>query len=280
MHRNRNRARDGSQGKPLGGGPPYDAEAAAYFTRASITDAAAKTAINAFIAGFKSDCGIAALSERFDQLVMQGNESSAGAVVDMTGNELDQTLVNSPTFTQWRGVKTSSVSQYIDSNFNPTIGTPKFTLNAHTWGGYARAPTSGVAQNTMGSINGSFAGYQIWINDGGGNFAGSDGNTASSHYFPNPGGPQVGLLSIHRTASNSTKFLRGDSVLASAAWSPNLGLLNQNFYFLGRNHDGSLGFCTVGTELALTYIGQLSDAEMTAFSARVDTLAGALGWNV
>ena len=132
----------------------------------------------------------------------------------------------------------------------------------------------------MGSINAGFNGYQIWGNDGSGNFVGSDGSTSNSLYFANPGGPQVGLFSINRTASNSVKWYRNNDVLASASWAPNLGILNQNFYFIGRNHDGLLGFATIGTEVALTYIGQLSDTELTVFYARVQTLATTIGWNV
>ena len=258
----------------------FDSDASAYFNRSGITDLAVKTAINNFISGVKLDFSIASLSERFDQLTMQANESEIGAPVDMTGNHLDQTLINSPIFTQWRGVKNANSTQYINSNFNPALGTPKWTLNAHTWGGYVRSPTSGAQNNTMGSINAGFNGYQIWGNDGSGNFVGSDGSTSNSLYFANPGGPQVGLFSINRTASNSVKWYRNNDVLASASWAPNLGILNQNFYFIGRNHDGLLGFATIGTEVALTYIGQLSDTELTAFYARVQTLATTIGWNV
>jgi len=260
-------------------GPSYDAEASSYFTRASITDATAKTAINDWIAGVKSGLGLSLLSDAFDQIAMQGNETSGAAVADWTGNELDQSLINSPTFTQWRGVTRAGATDYIDTNFNPVSVAGNFALNSHSFGVYFRAPTSGGASNGMGVINGSFQGYQIWNNNSG-NFLGSDGSTSTNLDVSN-GGDQTGLISVSRTASNATAIYRDATSMQALTFTPNVGLLNLNFFIIGRNQNGSLGNAATGTSVAFSFFGRgFTAGEMAIISAHTDTLATALGWNV
>lgn len=260
-------------------GPSYDPEASSYFTRAGITDAAAKTAVNAWIAGVKGDIGISLLSDAFDQIAMHGNESAAAGVVDWTDNELDQTLVNSPTFTQWRGFARAGATDYIDTNFNPVAVAGNFTLNSHSFGVYFRGPTSGAGNNSMGVINGSFQGNQIWINNGG-NLLGSDNNNATNLDVSN-GGDQTGLISVSRTASNATALYRDATSMQALTFTPNIGLINLNFFIIGRNQNGSLGGSAAGTASAFSFFGRgFSAAEMGMISARTDALATALGWNI
>lgn len=255
-------------------GPSYDAEAAAYFTAAGITDAGAKTAINDFIVGLKSDFAITALTDVFDQLTLQANESAAAAVVDMCGR-LDQTLVNSPTFAQWQGV-TSASTKYIDTGFNPTTGGSKFVLNSHCWGGYMRAPSSGSSY-LAGSINVGFAGMQIAPNNGGGTSYGGDGGVGLSPSIPGTG--QTGLWAMSRTASNATAFYAQGTSLGTDTGGTSPGLLNQKFGLLCRNNNGSFEQPTTGQQVALSFFSRgMTSGEMSAFSARVATLKTAIGW--
>jgi len=254
-------------------GPSYDAEASDYFTRAGITDETKQDAINDFIVGVKVDFTITTLDEVFDQLVLQANESAAAAVVDMTANAMDQTLVNSPTFTQWQGITKAGGTDYINTGFNPVTQGVRFTLNSHAFGSYFLSGGT----SAMGSINAGFAGFQIWLEAGGNTFLARD-STSSAEITPSNGGNKTGLLTVSRTASNAWAFYQNGTSVATATSGPG-ALISQNFEIIGVNTNGSHGPANATTQAALSFFSRgMTAGEMTAFSARVATLKTAIGW--
>jgi len=255
--------------------PPFDPEAVAYFARAGITDETTQVAVNDWIVGVKSGIGLTLLSDAFDQIVMQANQTSGAAIVDWTDNELDQTLINSPTFTQYRGIANAGSTDGIDSNFNPVAVAGNFTLNSHSFGVYFRSGGT----NSMGSINGGFAGFQIWLEAGGDTFLARD-STSSAEITPSNGGNKTGLLTVSRTASNAWGFYQDASSVATATTGPG-ALLNQNFYIVGRNFNGTYGAPSATTQAAFSFFGRgFTAGEMVIISAHTDALGTALGWEL
>lgn len=260
---------------PTDTGPSYDPEASSYFTRAGITDTDAQTAINAFIVGVKADFTITLLDEVFDQLVLQANESAAAAVVDMTANEIDQLLANSPTVTQWREVVGTANGQYIDTNFNPTTSAVRFTTNSRAWGAFVRSAPAG--QFWSGGLVGGDAStpFQVLPNNSGSYYA-LDGPTPIEAVNS---GNTTGLITTSRTAAGAWAFYRNATQVGTAGTGPGTAP-NANFFLLARNDNGGgVGGNATGVGIALSFFarGMTSD-EMTAFSARVQTLKTAIGW--
>jgi hypothetical protein len=78
------------------------------------------------------DAGVWSKLDTFAVFATDGN--SDFALIDWI--RLSQyTAVNSPTFTTNDGFEGNGTSSYIDTNFNPTIGTNNFTLNNACFGG-------------------------------------------------------------------------------------------------------------------------------------------------
>ncbi len=252
--------------------PPYDPEALAYFNAASITYPSDQaTAINDFIVGLKADFAITLLTDVFDQLILQANESAAAAVVDMCGR-IDQTLVNNPTFTQWQGVTGSRTGgeRYVYTNFNPTTGAVRYTQNSHAMGFFCR---SGTGSEVMGANNSSFAGTAIYIDIGGGQMTFKDSNASA---MPTVAEPRTGLFALSRTASNAWACYQDGTSLGTSTASP-IAFIDLTWTLCGANDYENFVGATV--QSALSFISRgMTSGEMAAFNALVQTLKAAIGW--
>lgn len=270
MSRSRTRARGRGAVGPRG--PLYDAESSDYFARSGMTTPAAMSAVDAFIAGTKSDLGVPFLADVFDQIQMQANESAAAVVADFTANAMNHTLVNSPTVTQWRGVTGSQTGaqRYIDMGFNPTVNAARYTQNSHAFGFYCRTP--GTAQDSIGAMNGSFQGRTIYV-DAGGVFVFRD---TSADMAPSNAGGKSGLLSVSRTASNASAGYKDGTSLATATNTP-IAEINLGWVLCAINNIGTVTARVVESSFSFISRG-LTAGEMAAFSARVQTLKTAIGW--
>lgn len=89
-----------------GGGDPGGSIWSGYFTAAGITDATAQSAINTFYDGLVSD----GLDSKIKVFVLLGAE--AATATNLMQDAYHGSLVNSPTFAQWLGVRGDGATSY------------------------------------------------------------------------------------------------------------------------------------------------------------------------
>jgi len=254
-------------------GPSFDPDAQAYFARAGITDTAKMTAINAFILGIKFDFTITTLDEVFDQILLNANESAAAAVIDMTSNQYDGVLVNSPTFAQWLGVTNTGNTNYINTGFNPSTDGIRYTRNSKTYGFFVRTFTAYVQQQFGANVPG-YESYAYLDSGGSRYFRDANGGGAVSV----TGGNTTGHFALSRTASNLiTGYYNGASFGTAADAS--IANINLDMHTHGLNNNGSHSGAPSGLEFSMEYFSRgMSAGEAAAFNARVQTLKTAIGW--
>jgi len=135
------------------------------------------------------------------------------------------TAINSPTFSSNGGFTGNGTSSYVDTNFNPSIGTNQFTLNNASrifWvdnrgvGATAFDGTTGTSQNS--SRNGSTG--TITLNSG---------NTAATGIV---NFNVDGWHSIHRVSSLSLNVYLGSNATPQIAALNSTGIFNSNQFIL------------------------------------------------
>jgi hypothetical protein len=127
------------------------------------------------------------------------------------------TAVNSPTFTVNEGFKGNGTSAYIDTNFNPTIGTNNYTLNDASRYYYHKSGTLSavIESNSSGANAIRNTGISQLIN--GTAFINSNFNYTSSQ----------GFKSIHRTSSNDLVLANEKTTANRTGSSSSLASANQ-----------------------------------------------------
>lgn len=114
----------------------FSASATAYFNQVtsnggSLTNAE-KTYINTFIGALGSDFA------EFDRLWIHGLSNSVAARTSLANPTSTMiTAVNSPTFTANQGYTGNGTTSYLDTNYNPSTGGVKFTINNASFGAYS-----------------------------------------------------------------------------------------------------------------------------------------------
>ena len=133
----------------------FSASATAYFNQVtsnggSLTNAE-KTYINTFIGALGTDFA------EFDRLWIHGLANSVAARTSLANPTSTMiTAVNSPTFTASQGYTGNDVNSYLESNFNPSIGTNKYTRNSCSFGVYSLTNTNELAID-IGLYDGNFS---------------------------------------------------------------------------------------------------------------------------
>ena len=114
----------------------FSASATAYFNQVtsnggSLTNAE-KTYINTFIGALGTDFA------EFDRLWIHGLSNSVAARTSLANPTSTMiTAVNSPTFTASQGYNGNGTTSYLNTNYNPSTGGVKFTLNNASFGAYS-----------------------------------------------------------------------------------------------------------------------------------------------
>lgn len=116
---------------PAGGGGGFDADAAAYFTRAGITDSAFKTAVNDLIVAIKAGTSSAHLSDVMDGLIILSNESDTCMLKNAAQDDFHLTPDGAGTFTQYRGYVGKLLIDYVPSTDKLVLAQDSAHLGLH-----------------------------------------------------------------------------------------------------------------------------------------------------
>jgi hypothetical protein len=215
---------------------------------------------------WKQKTGAGALSELWDQALILNGDTVESSYRNIVKRAFDATPVNSPTWTQYEGVKGNGINQYIDTNWNGrTEGHANaYTLNSASFWIYQRNYTfkQGVASYEIhgtrsltedGGLNNRIA----VVKPSGGtvnlvgviNAGGAEAGAATSDYN---GTDIIGMRTISRTASDlQTLYYRGNNVATNTKATTKIP--NQNVLLLAERNEGAV-------------IGQY-DNDQTSFSA-------------
>jgi hypothetical protein len=164
----------------------------------------------------------------------------------------DATLVNAPTFNALQGF-TGANTKYIRTNFNPSVGTNKFSQNSASIGFYCRTTKteSTYEMGTFKTHHSSIALYNTYgivdLNQ-----------TAGASSYSN-GGNSSGMWVASRTASNVLKLYR-NKVAEINVTTASTGVPNDEIYILCLNNEGTAGFFST-KELSMAFIGEGLSAE-------------------
>lgn len=253
------------------------AETTAFLARTSGLDDAHRNAYRTLINGVVSD----GIWTKLDALYIRATQDSATALLNLVSTNYATTIVGSPVFTVDRGFSGTDLAtavHYLNTNFNPTSGSPKYIRDsAHlsVWGVADVTPVNGGA--AIGCVNGALLSANILpkFTDGKEYFrinevtgtAGVVNADATGHYLSNRSGSSA--QQGYRNAVNQG-IVAGTSAAISNA--------NGNYYELARNSIGVGPTSGTPQTIAASSIGgNLTAAEVTLFYNRLWTYLVTVG---
>lgn len=255
----------------LPSGPSYDPDAQAWFDAVSwgASDLEQKQAVNDFIVALK-DGGV---WSKLDRLWLIANRDQTAGMTCLKSLEA-MTPVNSPTFTQWRGIAGNGSSSYVNTNYNPATDGVNFTLNSASFGAYART-WPGAATSTLIGASDSNGGNAIrpeWTD----NKTYSSINAGDGTQGPNTTlASRTGLFTITRTASNACALYQGATLRASSS-AASSAVQNTNMCLLALNQTGAQASAA---QISVAYAGgALTSQNITDLNTAVENLRSAIGW--
>lgn len=227
-----------------------------------------KTYINTFITDLGTDFA------EFDRLWIHGLSNSVAArtsIANPTSTMI--TAVNSPTFTASQGYTGNDVNSYLESNFNPSIGTNKYTRNSCSFGIYSLTNTNELAID-IGLYDGNFT--QIRAREGGLTYVNiNDAGTTQSI----TNASSTSLFSAVRTSSTINNIYKAGSLLNTYAVASS-GLPNFTFYMLARHNNyggGSSDFSSRQISASFMGSGIINQAN---FYTAIQALGTSIGWAI
>ncbi len=211
-----------------------DLWAAAVVAAGGTVSAGRKTLITNLIAGLAAD----GVWQKLDRLWLFAGENAQSALIDLVkagASSSAATAVNSPTFTTDRGYTGNGSSSYINSNFNPTVGTNNYVQNS---------ASAFVWSNTSGSNTGNLIGQPTNVITAL-NEQYIDGNTywsvtsnASAVEVSTLGlGGAIGLWAVNRSGASAEQLYKNGSSVATGVIS-SVSLANEALWVLATSTVG------------------------------------------
>jgi hypothetical protein len=209
------------------------------------------------------------LLDRF--FVLAGPNSSTSLYSIKNTSATPATLVNSPTFTPYRGFTGNGSNMSINTQWNISTNSVNYTLNNASIGAYAI--TSGLAAGAGGLMGGYLGSDFIRLNDRfSGDLARAGLNNATA-YASGANSFSQGFFSGTRTASNlQTVYKNGISLGTNSAVST--ALPNSNMFILS---GGNLAYSS--NTVAIAFMGSGSINQLTLYNI-IQTFATRIGFNV
>lgn len=243
-----------------------------YFTNVAV--AAGSTPIQTLISGLTAD-GVFA---KLDRLWVFAQATEALALVDLVAGAT-ATAVNSPTFTAnsgYTGQDLATVTSYINSGYNPSMGGINYTQNAahcSFWSVTDIAAVNGGCQ--LGSDKGSVHSNMLMTYLDGNVYARVNDNPQSgSQGAP---GTRQGFWLINRSGASATQLYQNSSLFSSPNGTSDLPP-NANFYILADNNNDFSADLGTPNQLAMVSMGgNLSSTDVTNFYNRLRTYMTAVG---
>ena len=209
----------------------------------------------------------------FDRLVITGLSNTVAKKISLVNpTSTIASFVGSPSESN-NGVEFNGTTQYIDTNYNLSTSSSKFTRNSASAGVYVRKSIGSQNSLYMGAVQTNFVYLSPNYTPVGG--ALMDINAGSNTI----GAAQTttGLFSVVRTGAsahagfrNGTSFVSG--IIASAA------LISRNLYVGCRNNAGTADLFST-QQVSLYYMGSSVINQSTLYTA-VQALGTTLGWAI
>lgn len=213
------------------GGVTYDPDAAAYFARISSQPSAArKAALNTLVIALKTG----GVWSNLDALVIHASHDTATARLNAVANQFNATLVNSPDFLTDRGYAGDGSSSYLDSQFNPSTGTPKYAQNSAHLGVWSLTDAAASVAE-IGARATSIANQAILFPRSAINQMLARVNLDTGAATPDPGNSLGHFVGVRTAASVHVAYKDGAELASDASTStapPNLN------FFLGAGNTG------------------------------------------
>jgi hypothetical protein len=212
-------------------------------------------------------------SSYFDVLYIFATQDTATALLNLVSSSFTGTAHGSPTFSANNGYTgaDNSTTIYIDSGFNPTSGSPKYTQNsAHlsVWGRNDFTTVSGgIAMGTSDNVIVSHI-YPRFSD--GVSYLRCNENGGVAAAVPN----SVGHYVASRTAATTFTGYKNASSLGTSAVASG-ALANENFFVLAYNDFGSPDQGYGGRVGAASLGAGLSATQVTNFYNRLVTFMAA-----
>lgn len=215
-------------------------EASAFISRANALTALNPTHITAYT---NLICGLVATGvwPKIDALYVYATQTSTIALLNLKSATYNSTLVGAPVFTVDQGFTgvAASAADYINTNFNPSVGTPVFaTDSAHIahWllsGGSSSNPAFGAH-----GAGGNFATYMLPLLVADSYFR-VNVNPAIGQSVHNPTADATGFWVATRPSAGILKgYRQGAPYYSAGVGQPSVAIVNENFYSAGLNANG------------------------------------------
>lgn len=190
----------------VGTAAAYETESTALFARFSADPGATRKGhINTLIAALKT----AGVWSKLDAFYMLAAHDAQAAQRNWIADQFNLSLVNSPTFTADQGYAGNGTNAYLSTGFNPTVGSPKFTVASATLGVWSRTNATNAAYYDIGNAIGSSSAVNPRSTSGSTMRGQMTGGTLKN-WGSNPS--SVGHFALSRTASNLvTSYVNGSS---------------------------------------------------------------------
>ena len=232
----------------------FDSDAIALFDRMTVEpDVNRKAAISTLVTSLKS----AGIWAKLDALYVLAAHDAQAARLNWVQDAFNLTPVNAPVFTVDRGYKGDGVAAYLESGFNPTVGSPKFSQNSNGFGAWCLSDDEAAAGVfTMGSTY-----FAIEPFGTGKTLFYSRNASSGSDSTPHAGTP--GLYSSSRDNASTFKMRRNGTTLETKT-KASVAPSSETITILKRN--GATALST--NQIASVFMsGAMSDQEAADFYA-------------
>jgi hypothetical protein len=260
----------------IGTGEVGCSEAVSFLARTSGLDATHTSAYIALICGLVSD----GVWDKFDALYVYATQNQTTALLNLKSTSFNSVAHGSPTFTAdvgFTGVGSSS-TVYIDTGFNPTVGSPEYTQNSAHISNWNLTPGTNQELAAIGSKAAGSNSLSYMVPQFGGDaiFYLNTAVAGLGQKITNSAGTDAHWIDNRLNSGVLSGWKNGVQIYGSVLAQISSPVLNQNFYALGMNNNGTPQGCDY--QLASTSIGShLSDADCINFYGRLRTYMTAVG---
>jgi hypothetical protein len=164
------------------------------------------------------------------RLWLHASENPTQATIDLVARA-SATLVNSPTFTAARGYQGRG---YINTNFNPGIGTPKFTQNSGGYGCWVETADTTFGDRLMG--NDSTAASEFFITAAVNYGYGVSQGANSASAIPASTTGAMDSVRVAASGAGAVNFYANGTLSASDTVA-SIAVPNQPFFVIASNHN-------------------------------------------
>ena len=225
--------------------------------------------LNARIKSMKSRLGISLLSDILDVFYFLAGETEESTLKNIARNSNHLTYTSKPSFTAFKGWKGDKVSQFLNTNYNPSSAN-LYKQNDASMGGYVSESDSNtfVLSAPWGVINGSSKSYFLpafssavaWTING----AGSTTNTAYKST------PDAAMYIQNRVLSTES-YLYKNGNLYDTYTDQSTVTANGNVYLLARNTIGTGATALTNAGLSCWFAGKgLTENQISIINDEVE----------